>query len=288
MRKWLIAGLMIALGGLSYAQEVKNYRIDLVLSGTPLVYKNSLYKKSGYYLSSYLYFGYGLSHLLEAQADMTRINLKPSGEVKQSDYTLSYTNFSVRNLKIRGGAHYIGTNDTLTKGGYVGFGELSFYKLYRYELGLEGYVSVYPEYPKLQGKGIRVYQINPKGGIAFGNYYRYGSFYLSLKPYAIILSDEFYNKKNYYSLEGSLSYYYRNITLTAFGYAGEQVFPVKSGGFVVYNVAERRIGGGGISARLVYRKASLTLATAVDRFRDAGSENEARVLTFTLSGGMTF
>lgn len=288
MRKGIIAGL-IALGGLSYAQEVKNYRIDLVLSGTPLVYKNSLYKKSGYYLSSYLYLGYGLSHLLEAQADMTRIKLKPTGEVKQSDYTLSYTNFSIKNLKLRGGAHYIDTNDILTKGGYVGFGEVSLYKLYKYEFGLEGYVSVYPEYPKLQGKGIQVYQINPKGGVTFGDYYKYGSFYLFLRPYAIILSDEFYNKKNYYSLEGSLSYYYKNITLTAFGYAGEQIFPVKNGGFVVYNVAERRLGGGGASARVVFgRKASLTFTTALDRFKDIGSENKAQLITYTLSGGVTF
>ena len=283
-----IAGLVLVLVGVSIAQEIRNFRIDLLLSGTSMIYRNSLYRDNGYYLSSYLYFGYGLSHLLEAQADMTRIKLKPSGEVRQSDYTLSYTNFSIRNLKLRVGAHYIDTNDVLTKGGYVGFGEVSFFKLYKYEFGVEGYLSLYPEYPRLQGKGIKVYQINPKGGITFGDYYRYGSFYLVLKPYAIILSDEFYSKRNYYSLEGSLNYYYKNITLTAFGYAGEQIFPVKSGGFVVYNVAERRVGGGGASARVVYKNASLTLATAMDRFKDVGSENEAEVLTFTLSGGMTF
>ncbi|MEO2069451.1 MAG: hypothetical protein ABGX27_08120 [Desulfurobacteriaceae bacterium] len=48
---------------------------------------------------------------------------------------------------------------------------------------------------------------------------------------------------NYFSIDGTLRYYYGNYDLTAGAWIGEQIFAVKNGGFVVYNLTEKYKGG---------------------------------------------
>ncbi len=290
IRRSALALLCLGVASAALSAE-KLTRFDIATYGTPLIYKDSVLKKDGYFIGTYFYYGRGYKHLLEGAVDFTRINYKSGFKLDQYDFTVSYTNYSFRNLKLRIGTHYLSNNDPWTDKGIVVFGEVTRYKLYKWDAGFESYVTYYPDYPSVGGsdKGLFVYQLNPKFGVHFGNYYEHGSFYFLVKPYYIKLSENLGISKDYYSLEGSLSYYVKNWTVSVFGYTGEQVFPVKNGGFTVYNFAEKRLNGYGASIkRVIGQKASLTLSVFRENFKDYETDNRASLNTLVLSLGLTF
>ena len=292
MKKSLVLLGIMALGlKTSYAVETKT---SLALYGTPLIYSSSLVKDKGYYIGTYIYYGYGLNHLFEGAVDYTYIKFKSGFNYRQTDFTFSYTNFSVKNYKFRIGGHFIKNNeDDLfanlnTDNGITGFLGVYQYKLYSWEVGLEGYTTYYKNY-KVNNKGLLVYQGNMILSYGFGNFYKTGRAYLTLKPYILTFSDSPTNKDTYYSLDASITYYKGWWALSAFGYYGDIVFPVKNGGFLVYNTAEERNYGYGASIKYIFNpKASVSMAVNKEKFKDAYTNNKADLVTTLFSLGITF
>ena len=48
---------------------------------------------------------------------------------------------------------------------------------------------------------------------------------------------------DYFSIDGNLRYYYKNYDFYIGAWIGDQIFAVRNGGFVVYNLTEKYKGG---------------------------------------------
>ncbi len=261
--------------------------------GTPLLYSGSIAKKDGYFLGSYIYFGYGLNHVLEAEVDYTKINFKNGKTLNQTDFSAAYTNFYKYN-KFRIGAHFINNNEDSitpnrdTNGGIIAFLGYSRYKPYKWEIGGEAYASYYSDY-KVNGKSLKVFQANGIFTYGEGNFYKTGRTYITLKPYLIYLPESPTGKETYFSLEGSFAYYISKWVFSGIGYVGKTIFPVKNGGFLVYNVAEERLYGFGGGVRYILnRNSSVYVSIFSEKFRDELSVNDATLTTVMLGVSISF
>ncbi len=281
---------LVAIGGVALSTEQS--RFDIQTSFTPLIYGDSPVKKSGYYIGTHLYYTYGKEHVAEFAADYLRIKYKNTDfKLRQYDFTLSYTNYSLRNYKLRGGIHYISNNDDATDKAITAFGEVLYYVPLRWNAGLEAYITYYPDHPYggMGEKGVYVYQLNPKVGAYVRENVGAGSLYFELKPYFIRVSRDVGWSKNHFSVELTATYSYKNWVLSGFGYAGNQLFPVRYGGFVVYNFAEKRTSGYGLSAKYIFHpKASVSFTLFQDNFKYPGADKTSTLTTTLLSLGYTF
>ncbi len=291
LKKGVATTLLAGALGFSFSQEAVG-RFDILTYFTPLIYKDSPLKKGGYYLGTHLFYTHGKEHVAELAVDYLRISYRNTDfKLRQYDFTLSYTNYSLKNIKLRGGLHYISNNDDATDKGMTFFGELLYYVPMKWNAGLEAYVTYYPDHPYNLGtaKGIYVYQLNPKVGGYLTRNVGEGSLYFELKPYFIRVSRDVGWDKNFYSVELSATYSYKELSITAFGYGGNQLFPVKHGGFVVYNFAEKRTSGYGLSVRYVFHpKASASITLFQDNFRYPGEQDTSSLTTTLISLGYTF
>lgn len=257
-----------------------------------LTYQDTVAKEAMTVGGLYGYYGYGLCHSFEGDVGLSRIRYgqTPTTEaynLDQVDATLVYNNYSVANLKLRGGAHTLFSDDDATDGAYVLFGGLSHYQVYEYDLGVDAYLSVYDAYVP---DSLWVVQVTGTAGFCFGDYPTYGSFYTRTRGHYIHLSDDVgYGDQSFTSVEQSLSYYYQNLTLEAFVWVGSQVFGVQKDGFVVYNLAEKneRAYGGTVTYALGERSTVKLEASRV-RFRELGGSDTAHALRFMLMVSYTF
>ena len=262
--------------------------------GAPLTYNDSSVKDKGYYLGTYLYYGYGLDHLFEGEIDYTYIKYKSKFGFKQTDFSFAYTNFAIKNYKFRLGGHFIRNNeykifpDLNTNNGITGFVGIYKYKLYIWEIGIEGYTTYYNDY-KVNNKKLFVYQGNLMFSYGFGNFYKTGRAYIILKPYILTFSESPTDKNTYYSVDASITYYKGLWALSAFGYYGKIMFPVKNSGFLVFNTAEERNYGYGASIRYIFTpKSSVSVSINQESFKDAYVDNNANLITAVLSLNTTF
>lgn len=289
MKKFLTALVIFAPLSTSIASNIGYF--SSVIYGTPLIYNNSSVKDNGYFTG--VYFSYktlNLLNLFETAIDHTYIKYKDNTHLNQNDFTFAYTNYMIREIKLKVGAHYISSDDKNTDKGFVIFGEITKYRLYQWNYGLEMYFSRYKDYPTIKNKGLNVYQINPKFGFYLGNYYKGGRYYIQIKPYYIHLSEDLTGvNKNSFSTEGLLSYFIKNWTISLKGYVGDQAFPVRDGGFTVYNLSEKRkYGFGGSVKYILSRNFSLTLSAFRDYFNDIGTNKTASTTTAILILGASF
>ena len=262
--------------------------------GTPLIYKNSQAKKDGYFLGSYIYYGYGLNHSFEGEFDYTKINLQNGATLNQIDISIAYT-YYYGYSKLRVGGHFISNDEDKitpyrnTNNGIIAILGYSKFKPYQWEIGGETFFSYYPNYSYSGNSSLKVFQINGIFTYGKGNYYKEGRTYITLKPYLIYISNSPTSKDTYLSLEGSFNYYIKNWVFSGIGYIGKTVFPVKNGGFLVYNVAEERLYGLGGSIRyIINRNSSITLSIFSETFRDELSINKANLTTVMLGAGFSF
>jgi len=283
MKKFTITALCtVSFLGFSYGKD--NLLFSSFIYGTPLIYSDSNVKDKGYTAGFYGYLGFGLHHSFESDVEFTKIDYKDGSTLNQTDLTFIYTNYSLKNYRLKAGFHYIISDDRLTDRGKVFLLSAERYKLYRWNIGIEGTVSIYDNY----NPELTVYQVCPKVGFYFGNYYRYGSFYSETKGYYINLSDDVGLGKNFYSVEENLFYYYKNWTGKIFGWIGKQSFAVRNGGFVVYNLSEKHKGGYGGSISYRYKKASASLTVFNEIFEDVGYNNNASLTVAVFNLGYRF
>ncbi|QJA06731.1 hypothetical protein FVE67_07965 [Thermosulfurimonas marina] len=282
---WIIVGLFCLFTAEVQAEGLKKY---LALYGTYLNYGNSAIKEDGYAITVYGSIGDGKKQGLEAALSQLHLNYEsPYSDLDQTDYTLVYTYTAGLhpNLSLRLGGHYISSDDKLTDEGWILLGDLTYFVPYRWNIGLEVDYSNYDQWVNLE-----VFQFSPHAGY----FRRLGadSLYLETRAYYIHVDESKsigLSLKNYYSLELSATWTRGPVSFKILGWAGQQVFAVKTGGFVVYNLTEKYRGGAG--AELTYRwenKYLLGLQTHWNTYEEISTGKNVNQTVVTASVGFNF
>ncbi|MEI6972919.1 MAG: hypothetical protein WCL44_15555, partial [bacterium] len=174
--------ILIASTGFAELRESRSDRsasaenqADLTLSFTAigylgeLSYHNTTAKDLSLIQGIYLAAAWGEEHLLEAEFDSLEISFRYPWTLNQQDITLAYANYSIPNLKLRAGGHFLGGDDEATSDGralfagtryYVPYNLEGYYVQYSWDIGLEGCVSSYPHYTN----GLSVCQLTLSHG----------------------------------------------------------------------------------------------------------------------------
>ncbi len=235
--------------------SVKSYAATTFIGyGSYINYADDPVKSSGYSLTNYISSG-NLVHNFEFGINYSKINLlEPTLVESKNEYVTSYTmwNFTeaysnwggwIKNMAFRVGFHYMSSkDDDFSDRGKIVFGDITYFIPYKFYLGTEGITS---QYTTPDGD-LRVFQITPH--INFRAFFSivYGSLYMGGKAYIIALNNpQYVNIRGYthYSYEGWLTYHYGDFSTTLSLWSGDQIFAVKNGGFVVYNLAENFTSG---------------------------------------------
>ncbi len=241
---FLVLALVFAFKGASFSATLSNGYLSLY--GTFVDYEGSD-KDFGYATAVYGSFGNGREGL-EAAVSYFYLDYRSNqASLKQRDFTLVYTKlFGLSpGLSLRLGGHYILTDDELTHEGKVLFGGLTYLVPYRWNVGLQASYSDYRH-------DVSVIQLSPHFGRFLG-VLSGSSSYLEARAYLIGLrgADELGLSRDLYgSLEISLTNTFGALSVKVSAWLGKEVFAVKSGGFVVYNLLNEYRGG--VSAEVSY------------------------------------
>jgi hypothetical protein len=240
-------------------------QVDLLFHGSALSYTGTLLKEGGHTAGAYGAYGTGWKHLAELGGTLTRIRYTDGTRLEQTDLTAAYSRFWARG-SARLGAHLVDTTDPATDGGIVGFGGLGTYRPGVWSAGAEAALSRYGSY----GDGLTVLQLAPAAGIGAGDARRGGRIDVAGRGYFIRLSgDAGLDAREFLSAEAAVYLTLRTLTLSGTAWAGEQAFAVRTGGFLVFNIAELHTGGYGGGARWVMTpRSALSAGLYVERFTD--------------------
>ncbi|WP_457640120.1 hypothetical protein [Persephonella sp.] len=276
--------------------------------GSYFDYSGSVVKDDGYTGGIYGYVGIGLEHSIEGEIDYTKINYLGSGSLKQWDFTLLYTNYSLQGSKIRIGGHYISSDDRATDGGVVLYGGYEQTVDKTYDWGVDGALSYYDNYSiektymrtVTRGKrswtyyttasvnGLYVFQVSPKLGITVPST-QIGDIYLETRGYYIGLSDDVGFGQHFFSVEQNISVKYNEFSIDMYGWIGEQEFAVKKYGFAVYNLSEKYRYGFGASVRYnVSDNSFVSAGIRKENFKEIDNPSSADTTTLFAFGGITF
>jgi hypothetical protein len=219
----------------------------------------------------YTAFGYGLGHLVEAEADYIQKFYRGYPSLSQWDFTLAYDNYSIPHLKLRAGGHYVTSEDRYTDAGWVAFGGAEYYDLNHWTVGVDGYFT---QYPKFQTH-LEVVQIVPHFGISFWHGENF-SWNNDVLGYWIRPNQDLLQQRDFFSIEDKLSLNWRRWTFSAFGWTGQQVFAVRDNGFALYNLSEEHKTGYGVEVRYFFSEHfALTLRANREEFRDIATTPNA-------------
>ena len=200
--------------------------------GAYLTYNNST-KDSGYVGGIYasdLESPYKLEFDAE-YLDITYNNGSP--DYTESDITLIGHYYEGYNYDYKLGIHNIFVTQTGNKAyNQVFIGGILYYKTLQYNYGADLYISSYDNFS--------VYQITPKAGYNFGNYYSFlGSFYVEGKFNFINISNKGYAPhQDYRNLDFKVSNYNGPYVTTIEASFGKNAYKVASDGYSVYNLGE--------------------------------------------------
>ena len=194
-------------------------------------------------------------------------------DLNQDDISLAY-GYYFSNIMLRGGAHYINTNDILLGDGVIGFATLGGYNFVdydKYSYGLEGYYSYYKKGhdEKFVRKSIGITQLTPYVS-AYNSWSEHWGNLISLKLNYQIAKD--YIQDSYLSYEFSDTLYYRSLFLTLRGYTGEMRSGIIDSGFTVANTLDLiKNGYGGKVGYSFTPTAVLSVGYDVNSFREYGA-----------------
>ena len=293
MRKVILLSLAVA-GTTLAVQPKKDWSFTIAPSLTYINYSDSSVKDWGF--SGTLYGALSLKHgihVIEAAIGNTHLDYKNSNtNWNQSDYVIAYTNYQFFPWYGKVGFHYIATPNTdISEDAKVYFADVGYIKRYKWTGGL--FVS-YSDYKN----GGNVFQ-----GQAHGGFYRWKDYYRGYyfggtftwinvgdvgkltTPYdAVRLT-----KNNYFSVGASATYFTPKYSVSFGGWAGERVFAVDSGGFVVYNLREKYKWGLNLSGTYrLNKKISLNGILGYSRYKELSDGNNVGVLTTTVSVSYSF
>ena len=205
-------------------------------------------------------------------------------DLDQNDITAVYTRYFGKNYFVKGGVHYINSDDKPTDEGIVGVFGVNYYKYLKYNLGLDVYYSKYKNY---QPKELKVLQLRPYAGINFGKYSsKWGSFYLEAEVnYIKPNSPATYGfSKSYTSVGLKLTNYNGKWTTSIGGWAGKKLFAVDNGGFTVYNLGEVYKAGVDASVDYAFRPTThLKVKYSCSKFTEGKTKAHSSAIAATLS-----
>ena len=236
-----------------------------------LDYHNTASKDHAELGGVYTSFDYGLEHLVEAEADYIQKFYRGFPSLSQWDFTVAYDNFSLPQLKLDIGGHYISSQDPYTDQGWITFGGAEYYRLNRWSLGVDGYFSKYPKFQT----GLEVFQLTPHFGIILWQG-AHCSWNNDLLGYWIRPNEDILQQRDFFSVEDRLSLNWRRWTVSVFGWTGEQIFAVRNDGFALYNLGEEHKAGYGAEVRYAFSgRFALVLRILREDFRDLATTPNA-------------
>ncbi len=247
-------------------------RFDAFVYGGFLDFDGSSTKDRGIFRGISFSYTHGLNHVITGGMEFTDIQRTGIQNIHQTDATVSYANYSLPDIRLKAGGHFITTTDRSTDGGWSVFGGVQYYELYRWNAGIDGTFTRFDGFrPQLY-----VYQLTP----AFGRRLWQNTnttLRADVKGNWVRLDSEVgLGRRNFFSLENELTLLRPRWAITAFGWFGEQTFGVRNGGFTVFNLTEKHRGGYGLKLRYVPTSSiSLTLQASRDEFNDPGTGDEA-------------
>jgi hypothetical protein len=222
------------------------------------------------------YFFVSNSHvLLEFNGQQSDFAYRVGPDLSQQDYTTILTVFPTANFRARVGNHTISNDDPLRSNGEVWFGGLAALEKDRWEVGLDAYVSRYESYVP---DPLTVVQITPRASFNITP-----TAWVDLRGYLIHTNNDLdLGTENFYSAEGRISKVFGSLTLSAYGYAGKQVFAVRNDGFVVWNLAEEHHAGAGGDAVVKFNDhVNFTVRLGDELFKDLVTQANTDVFMAT-------
>ena len=296
MRKLIgILALSLAAAGTATAQDYEIHGYE-ALYGTYINYGGSGLKDYGWVGTGYLAIGDGKEHTFQLGYAYTKIKYKNEPDLNQNDITVAYSNTNgiLKNHTFTFGGHYISSDDELTDRGFTLFFDgthSSYSKTYPYYFNWAGGIGLYyTRYPNTVD--FYTFQATPHATFRLFSDYRRGALYLDLAGYGIHVDKSSrlgLSKSNYYSGEAALRYYYGNYDLKVGGWVGQQVFAVKKGGFVVYNLAEKYKGGAFAEVGYTFKNGlRLSFNAEYNRYKELETGDDVDQTVFTLSLGYRF
>lgn len=251
----------------------------------PINYKNSGVRENSSLTGVYGAFQSDLNNKFELALDYSDLNYISNFKIKQYDFTFAYTNESIPEWKFRAGGHYIISDDALTDQAYVVFAGVGKYRFRSWDASFDVYYSNYSDYTL----SFNAIQLSPGFGLTFP-FDRTQGLYINSSANYIMLSEEILSdKKNYFSLRETLTYYNNKFSISAYALFGEQKFAVRQNGFLVYNVADLMKNGYGASITYSFtRNFFLKGGIEYDKFDEEAYGTSASSTKFIILAGFNF
>lgn len=258
---------------------------DFGFHTSPFTYQDSGVKTDGFSAGFYTNLGIGQRQSLETDIAYTLIGMDGLDDLREWDYTALYSH-GLWNFLLRGGLHFVSSNYDVVDGAVTLAGGAGYEVNRRWDVFLDGYFTSYnDEYPDL-----KIYQLTPTAGIYLFKTPDSG-FRIQARGYFIRNESDsiYFYDDNYLSAESEISWYHGSLTLRGFGWAGEQLFPVKERGFVRYNLPDLLQGGYG--AGIDYRFGSgirMSFETAAEFLEEPGNDEDSTLIRLGLVLGRNF
>lgn len=228
---------------LIFASIVGAQSVTIMPYHLPIIYKDSGVRENSSLTGVYGSFEPDLNHKFELAFDYSDLNYISNFKIKQYDFTFAYTNESSPEEKFRFGGHYIISDDALTDQAYVLFAGVSKYRFQSWDASLDVYYTNYNNY----SPSFNAIQLSPSFGLTFPFSRTQGIYIYSSADYIMLNKSILSIKRNYFSLQETLTYYNNRFSISAYALFGEQKFAVRQKGFLVYNVSDLMKNGYGIS-----------------------------------------
>jgi len=208
-------------------------------------------------------------------------------DLNQDDITLAYGHY-FKNFMLRGGFHYVNTNDLLLGNGAIAFTSLGGYNFVgydKYSYGVEAFYSYYSDGRDDLGvaKSIAITQLTPYFSAYNALSLNLGNL-LSLKLNYQITGD--YSSNSYLSYEISDTLYYKSLFLNVNAYTGEMRTAVRESGFMVVNTLDlMKYGYGATLGYYFTPSTNLSLSYSANTYREylatADGTNSAATLSLS-------
>ncbi|MDZ7767305.1 MAG: hypothetical protein U5K00_23295 [Melioribacteraceae bacterium] len=131
--------------------------------------------------------------------------------------------------------------------------------------------------------------MSPNFGLTFPFDRTQGIYFNSSANYIMLSEEILSDKKNYFSLRETLTYYNNNFSISAYALFGEQKFAVRQNGFLVYNVADLMKNGYGASITYSFtRNFFLKGGVEYDKFDEEAYGTSASSTKFVILAGFNF
>ena len=289
--------LVVVLGfffftGLVHSQTQKNGWIkNLALYGTFINFSDSSLKNEGRSATLYGNISDNKHHLIEGIFAQTYIDYEaPYNNLNQSDFAIAYTNTNqlLKNISLRIGFHYINSDDQWTDEGKIVFGKLTYFVPYKWNAGIEADYSIYDK----TSLDVNVFQLVSHFGIFIYGLVPKGSLYTESKLYYIHKDETVgdLSRDNFLSFEQSIFYTLWPWDIRLSGWGGKQIYAVKNGGFLVYNLADKYKAGITFEVGYTFLKSHIRLSLNVSNewLKHVGFNDNVKQTCITIGLGKSF